>query len=185
MGRRSRFRGRDGKSLNRYFPEVVATLLEQMPQRCVLDGEIVIAAGGKLDFDALQLRVHPAASRGEAAGGADSGFGGVLRCALRGGGGPAGGFRWKSGRGRLDEVLAGDVAAGGIGRLGRGTGRWLRTGFGGSKGRGWSHIIGYSTAVAYSLYPVSALKKDDAADAAWLQNNRSHSFRRYARIYLL
>jgi ATP-dependent DNA ligase len=54
---------RDGKSLNRYFPEVVATLLEQLPERCVLDGEIVIAAGGRLDFDLLSLRVHPAASR--------------------------------------------------------------------------------------------------------------------------
>ena len=54
---------RDGKPLNRYFPELVATLLEQLPARCVLDGEIVIAAEGRLDFDALQLRVHPAASR--------------------------------------------------------------------------------------------------------------------------
>ena len=54
---------RDGKSLNRYFPEVEATLLAQLPARCVLDGEIVIASGGRLDFDALQLRVHPAASR--------------------------------------------------------------------------------------------------------------------------
>jgi ATP-dependent DNA ligase len=54
---------RDGKSLNRYFPEVVTTLLEQLPERCVVDGEIVIAAQGRLDFDALQLRVHPAASR--------------------------------------------------------------------------------------------------------------------------
>ncbi len=54
---------RDGKPLNRYFPELVATLLQQLPARCVLDGEIVISAGGRLDFDALQLRVHPAASR--------------------------------------------------------------------------------------------------------------------------
>lgn len=54
---------RDSKSLNRYFPEVVAFLLDQLPQRCVLDGEIVIARAGRLDFDALQLRVHPAASR--------------------------------------------------------------------------------------------------------------------------
>ena len=53
---------RDTKSLNRYFPEVVDYLLEQLPARCVLDGEIVIAAHGRLDFDALQLRVHPAAS---------------------------------------------------------------------------------------------------------------------------
>ncbi|MDQ2926451.1 MAG: ATP-dependent DNA ligase [Acidobacteriota bacterium] len=54
---------RDGKSLNRYFPEVVETLLAQLPARCVLDGEIVIAGKAGLDFDALQLRIHPAASR--------------------------------------------------------------------------------------------------------------------------
>jgi ATP-dependent DNA ligase len=54
---------RDGKPLNRYFPEVVAALVEQLPERCVVDAEIVIAAQGRLDFDALQLRVHPAASR--------------------------------------------------------------------------------------------------------------------------
>ena len=54
---------RDGKTLNRYFPELVAALLEQLPSRCVMDGEIVIVADGRLDFDALQLRVHPAASR--------------------------------------------------------------------------------------------------------------------------
>jgi ATP-dependent DNA ligase len=54
---------RDTKSLNRYFPEVVETLLAQLPERCVLDGEIVIAGADGLDFDALQLRIHPAASR--------------------------------------------------------------------------------------------------------------------------
>lgn len=54
---------RDDKSLNRYFPEVVDTLLAQLPPRCVLDGEIVIATQAGLDFDALQLRLHPAASR--------------------------------------------------------------------------------------------------------------------------
>jgi len=54
---------RDTKSLNRYFPEVVEVLKRQLPERCVLDGEIVIAGAGGLDFDALQLRVHPAASR--------------------------------------------------------------------------------------------------------------------------
>src|SRR3984885_10765895 len=54
---------RDGKPLNRYFPEVVETLQAQLPVRCVLDGEIVIANNGALDFDALQLRLHPAASR--------------------------------------------------------------------------------------------------------------------------
>jgi len=54
---------RDEKPLNRYFPEVVETLLAQLPPRCVLDGEIVIARENGLDFDALQLRLHPAASR--------------------------------------------------------------------------------------------------------------------------
>jgi ATP-dependent DNA ligase len=54
---------RDGKPLNRYFPEVVKVLLEQLPERCALDGELVIATEEGLDFDALQLRIHPAASR--------------------------------------------------------------------------------------------------------------------------
>jgi ATP-dependent DNA ligase len=54
---------RDKKSLNRYFPELLDPLLAQLPERCVLDGEVVIARNGALDFDALQLRVHPAASR--------------------------------------------------------------------------------------------------------------------------
>lgn len=54
---------RDEKPLNRYFPEVIETLRAQLPPRCALDGEIVIANQGGLDFDALQLRLHPAASR--------------------------------------------------------------------------------------------------------------------------
>jgi ATP-dependent DNA ligase len=54
---------RDEKSLNRYFPELIDPLLQQLPDRYVLDGEIVIAMDGALDFDALQLRIHPAASR--------------------------------------------------------------------------------------------------------------------------
>jgi ATP-dependent DNA ligase len=54
---------RDAKSLNRYFPELLEPLRAQFPARCVLDGEIVIARNGALDFDALQLRIHPAASR--------------------------------------------------------------------------------------------------------------------------
>jgi ATP-dependent DNA ligase len=56
-------RSRDEKPLNRYFPELIPPLLEQLPQKCVLDAEIVISIGGALDFDALQLRIHPAASR--------------------------------------------------------------------------------------------------------------------------
>ena len=54
---------RDEKSLNRYFPELVETLKRQLPAKCVLDGEIVTARDGALDFEALQLRIHPAASR--------------------------------------------------------------------------------------------------------------------------
>ncbi len=54
---------RDGKSLNRYFPELLGPLQAQLPARCVLDGEIVVAKNGGLDFEALQLRIHPAASR--------------------------------------------------------------------------------------------------------------------------
>ncbi|ROP46719.1 ATP-dependent DNA ligase [Streptomyces sp. PanSC9] len=54
---------RTGKPLTRYFPELVEALRERVPERCVLDGEIVIARNGRLDFDALTERIHPAASR--------------------------------------------------------------------------------------------------------------------------
>src|SRR5499426_3645552 len=54
---------RDEKPLERYFPELLEPLKSQLPARAVLDGEIVIAKNGGLDFEALQLRIHPAASR--------------------------------------------------------------------------------------------------------------------------
>ncbi len=54
---------RDTKSLNRYLPELLDPIRAQLPTRCVLDGEIVIAGPRGLDFDSLQLRIHPAASR--------------------------------------------------------------------------------------------------------------------------
>jgi ATP-dependent DNA ligase len=54
---------RDQKPMNRYFPELVAALASALPKRVVLDGEVVIAQHGRLDFDALQMRLHPAASR--------------------------------------------------------------------------------------------------------------------------
>ena len=54
---------RDEKALQRYFPELLDPLRLQLPARCVLDGEIVVARNGGLDFEALQLRIHPAASR--------------------------------------------------------------------------------------------------------------------------
>src|SRR3954470_3962015 len=54
---------RDLRPLDRYFPELHAMCLETLPPGCVIDGEIVIATPRGLDFDALQLRLHPAASR--------------------------------------------------------------------------------------------------------------------------
>ena len=56
---------RDSRPLDRYFPELHEALLERLPKGSVLDGEIVIASAHGLDFDALQLRLHPAASRAE------------------------------------------------------------------------------------------------------------------------
>ena len=54
---------RNTKPLTRYFPEVVEAMRAQLPERCVLDGEIVVTQSGRLEFEALQQRVHPAASR--------------------------------------------------------------------------------------------------------------------------
>jgi ATP-dependent DNA ligase len=56
---------RDEKPLDRYFPELREPLRAQLPRRCVLDGELVIATPEGLDFEALQQRIHPAASRVE------------------------------------------------------------------------------------------------------------------------
>jgi ATP-dependent DNA ligase len=54
---------REKKPLDRYFPELAAPLAASLPSRCVVDGEIVIATDSGLDFEALLLRIHPAASR--------------------------------------------------------------------------------------------------------------------------
>jgi ATP-dependent DNA ligase len=54
---------RDSRPLDRYFPELHDVLLERLPAGCVVDGEIVITTPAGLDFDALQMRLHPAASR--------------------------------------------------------------------------------------------------------------------------
>jgi ATP-dependent DNA ligase len=54
---------RDLKPLDRYFPELAEPLRSSLPGRCVLDGEVVIARDGALDFEALLLRIHPAESR--------------------------------------------------------------------------------------------------------------------------
>src|SRR3981189_3681404 len=54
---------RSSKPLNRYFPEMVARLAAGLPDKVVLDGELVVGKAGRLDFDALSERIHPAASR--------------------------------------------------------------------------------------------------------------------------
>src|SRR5438105_7007116 len=54
---------RNERPLTRYFPEVAEAVRREMPERCVVDGEVVIAGPSGLDFDALQLRLHPADSR--------------------------------------------------------------------------------------------------------------------------
>jgi ATP-dependent DNA ligase len=54
---------RDERPMNRYFPELVPALAAALPPKCVVDGEIVIVSQGGLDFEALLLRIHPAASR--------------------------------------------------------------------------------------------------------------------------
>ncbi len=54
---------RDLKPLDRYFPELAEPLKASLPDRCILDGEVVIAGDGGLQFEALLLRIHPAASR--------------------------------------------------------------------------------------------------------------------------
>ncbi len=54
---------RDGRPLVRYFPELPPLLSKALPDRCVVDGEVLMAGDEGLDFDILQLRIHPAASR--------------------------------------------------------------------------------------------------------------------------
>ena len=54
---------RNERPMTRYFPELVEALRAELPDRCVVDGEIVIATGDGLDFEALQQRIHPAESR--------------------------------------------------------------------------------------------------------------------------
>jgi ATP-dependent DNA ligase len=54
---------RNGRPLTRYFPELVEAARQNLPERCVLDGEVVVAGPAGLDFDVLSQRIHPAASR--------------------------------------------------------------------------------------------------------------------------
>src|SRR3979490_1501950 len=54
---------RNGKPMTRYFPEIVEAVKANLPERCVVDGEIVVVVGDRLEFEVLQQRIHPAASR--------------------------------------------------------------------------------------------------------------------------
>src|SRR5690349_7408221 len=54
------FGSRNERPMTRYFPELVQAAIAELPDRCVVDGEIVVAIGDGLDFEALQQRVHPA-----------------------------------------------------------------------------------------------------------------------------
>ena len=54
---------RNGRPMTRYFPEVVEAVKSNLPERCVVDGEIVVVIGDRLEFEVLQQRIHPAASR--------------------------------------------------------------------------------------------------------------------------
>lgn len=62
-GHEVELRGKSGKSLSRYFPEIVDAFLELKRRRLILDGELIIELDGELSFDALQMRLHPASSR--------------------------------------------------------------------------------------------------------------------------
>jgi ATP-dependent DNA ligase len=62
-GQEAFIQSRDLRPLNRYFPELEKALVEALPKGCVIDGEIVVVGPNGLDFDALQQRLHPAASR--------------------------------------------------------------------------------------------------------------------------
>src|SRR3954451_15083145 len=54
---------RNTKPLTRYFPEVVEAVRKSLPERCVMDGEIFVSIGDRLEFEKLQERIHPANSR--------------------------------------------------------------------------------------------------------------------------
>ncbi len=62
-GERVHLASRNTKPLTRYFPEVVEAMVASLPERCVLDGELVVVRGERLDFEVLQERIHPAKSR--------------------------------------------------------------------------------------------------------------------------
>jgi ATP-dependent DNA ligase len=94
---------RDSRPFDRYFPELRQALLERLPEHCVVDGEIVVVTPHGLDFDALQQRLHPAASRVEKlARETPASF--VAFDLLAAGGRDLRGERWRERRAALDEL---------------------------------------------------------------------------------
>src|ERR1019366_7823360 len=70
---------RNALALERYFPELIEPLKAALPEHAIVDGEVVIATDHGLDFDALQQRIHPAASRVRMPRREDAGIGGAVR----------------------------------------------------------------------------------------------------------
>ena len=64
---------RNERPMTRYFPELVEAVKANLPERCVIDGEIVVVVGDRLEFEVLQQRIHPAASRVKLLARADAG----------------------------------------------------------------------------------------------------------------
>ena len=106
---------RNEKPLTRYFPEVVEAVRAHLPERCVVDGEIVVATadGARLDFEALQQRIHPADSRVRMlAEATPATFVAFDLLAL--GDQDLTGMSFRERRARLDEALGGLGASGGV-----------------------------------------------------------------------
>ena len=107
---------RNTKPLTRYFPEVVTAIREQLPERCVLDGELFVALGPRLEFKTLQERIHPAASRiNLLAEQTPASF--VAFDALALGDDDLSGLPFRERRARLEEALAGLALDGIAGRV--------------------------------------------------------------------
>ena len=81
-GKEVMIQSRDEKPLNRYFPELIDPVLKQLPKRCVLDGEIVVAQKGALDFDSLQLAHSSSRVASQTTFRTDSGLDRLLRSTL-------------------------------------------------------------------------------------------------------
>ncbi|HEX7718083.1 MAG TPA: ATP-dependent DNA ligase, partial [Marmoricola sp.] len=107
---------RNTKPLTPYFPEVVTAIREQLPERCVLDGELFVALGPRLEFETLQERIHPAASRiNLLAEQTPASF--VAFDALALGDDDLSGLPFRERRARLEEALAGLALDGIAGRV--------------------------------------------------------------------